>query len=633
MSRTLYFLLSLTLLLPAFAGAQDAPAKARRAYDAAQEAAAHRDWDKFERHILKAIKEHAAYTDAYVTYADWLLRRHQYKAAVAILQDAETHCPFGRKIFQKQIAACLLNAGYIAEARKRIPVNTKDSFWKAIDAQANFLFEARRDRDSAVVKPVGPLWGINTRDPELFPSISADGQTFYFTRRMGGQDEDFFHVKRDTCDGGWQSARNMGAPPNTLQQEGAQFVSADGHYLFFMRCDNRSVSGWDQGGCDLYMAYRADSVWSIPQSFGATINTPGFEGMPCLSSDNRELYFTSNREGGHGGLDIWSSRFEHGLWQAPRNLGPGVNSAGDETAPFLYADNATLFFASTGRPGMGGADLFMAHKTDDTTWGDTRNLGIPINTPFDEVSLSLNAAGDTAYFASDRDSLAGNFDLYQVPLKPNFKPAQVAYLKGYVYDSIGRGRLNYANTYITDAATGKDLYQVQSNRGDGSYTVALTVGNGYHFLTDRIGFQSVIDSLTLSDTLAGRTITRNFTLLPFDYQKPLTDSLVATLYFARNSTNVPDSDRVRLEALLAPYKGLAGVLILVNGYTDNSGTPLLNEQLSYTRAGSVAALIKSEGFVAEAVQSQGWGEANPKAENDTEEHRDLNRRVEIIVRQ
>lgn len=326
---------------------------ARRAYQAAQEAASQRDWEKFERRILKAIKEYPPYTEAYVTYADWLLRRHQYRAAAAILQDAEIHCPFGRKIFQKQIATSLLYSGYISEARKRIPVNTRDSFWKALDEQAVFAVETRRNRDSGVVQPVGPLWGINTGDPEMFPSISADGKTFYFTRRVNGQDEDFFYAKPDTC-GGWQSARNMGSPPNTLQQEGAQSISADGHYLFFMRCDNRSISGWDQGGCDLYMAYRADSVWSIPQSFGATINTPGFEGMPCLSSDNRELYFASDREGGYGGLDIWSSRFEHGLWQAPRNLGPGVNTKGDETAPFLYADNATLFFASTGRPGMGG---------------------------------------------------------------------------------------------------------------------------------------------------------------------------------------------------------------------------------------------------------------------------------------
>ncbi len=632
MSRTLYLFLFLTLFLYVNAAAQEAPARARHAYEAALRAQSTRDWEKWERNILKAIKEYPGYVDAYINYGDRLLARHQYKAAATVLLDGERQCSNGAKVFQKSLAKSLLCSGNIVEAQKRIPALSKDPYWKSLAAQADFMFEARRHADSAVVSPVGQLWGINTKDPELFPSVSADGQTFYFTRRAGGQDEDFYFAKRDTCDG-WQSGRNMGSPPNTLQQESAQFISADGHYLFFMRCDNRSVSGWDQGGCDLYMAYRADSVWSIPQSFGATINMPGYEGMPCLSSDNRELYFVSNRDGGYGGLDIWSSRFEHGLWQLPRNLGPGINTPGNETAPFIYADNATLFFASDGRPGMGGSDLYVSRRADDTSWSEGVNLGMPINTPCDEVSMALNASGDTAYFASDRDSVAGNFDLYQIPVSLKYRPAPVMYLKGYVYDSIGRGRLNYASTYISDSATGRDLYQVQSNRGDGSYTVALAAGRCYHLLTDRIGFQSVLDTLRIADTMAGHTLERNISLLPFDYQKPVTDTLAATIFFEKNSIALSDSGSAALRTLLTPYRGLAGVAVLVNGYTDNSGTPMLNEQLSFTRARLTGDVIKSMGFAPEAVQVQGWGEANPKAENDSDAHRDLNRRVEVIVRQ
>lgn len=632
MSRTLYVFLIPALFFCLKGAAQDAPAKARRAYETALRYESGHNWDKAEQYIQKAIKTSPGYTDAYVTYSNWLLERHQYKAATLVLTEAEHACANGAKIFGKPLAKSLLYSGRLALAEQRIPAVSKDTFWNALYEQSVFMRKALGKQDTGIVTPVGPLWGINTRDPELFPSISADGQTFYFTRRMNGQDEDFFFAKPDTC-GGWQSARNMGVPPNTLQQEAAQFISADGHYLFFMRCDNRTISGWDQGGCDLFMAYRADSIWSVPQSFGATINTPGYEGMPCLSSDNRELYFVSNREGGLGGLDIWSSRFEHGLWQMPRNLGAGVNTAGDETAPFVYADNSTLFFASTGRPGMGGSDLYTSHKTDDTTWSEAVNIGMPINTPFDEASLTLNARGDTAYFASDRDSVAGNFDLYQFPVSGAFRPSAVMYLKGYVYDSIGKGRLNYANIYISDNATGKDLYQVQSNRGDGSYTVALQVGRCYHFLTDRIAFQSVMDTVRMDDTLAGHTLEYNISLLPHDYQKPVTDTLVATLFFAKNVTAISDSARAVMEATLARWKGTAGVTILVNGYTDNSGTPMLNEQLSYTRSKVVADIIRASGFPADIVQSQGWGEANPRAENDTDEHRDMNRRVEIMVRQ
>jgi outer membrane protein OmpA-like peptidoglycan-associated protein len=631
MSHKLCLLLLLSVIAFSSLG-QEVPVRARRAYEAALRADSKHDWDRAERHILKAIREHRGYVDAYITYGNWLMDRHQYAAAAAVLTDAERRCANGTKIFQKALSKSLVFSGNIEEAQKRFPAAIKDSFWRFLSRQAEFMRQSIAQQDTASVTPVAAPWRINTKDPELFPSVSADGQTIYFTRRVNGIDEDFFFAKRDTCDG-WFGAHNMGSPPNTLQQEAAQFISADGHYLFFMRCDNRTLSGWDQGGCDLYMAYRADSTWSVPQSFGATINTPGYEGMPCLSSDNRELYFVSDREGGYGGLDIWSSRFEHGLWQAPRNLGPGVNTPADETAPFVYADNSTLFFASNGRVGMGGSDLFMSKRVDDTSWSEGVNLGMPVNTPFDETSLSLNTAGDTAYFASDRDSVAGNFDLYQYPLRTSFRPSPVMYLKGYVYDSISKDRLNYASVYISDSATGKDIYQVQSNRGDGSYTVALPIGRCYHFLTDRISYQSVMDSLRVPDSMAGRTRTYNISMLPFDYQKPVTDSLAETIFFVKNSIEVSDSDKVRLVSSLSPWKGIVGIAILVNGYTDNSGTPMLNEQLSYTRARLVADLIKGLGFSADIVQSQGWGEANPKADNDTDEHRDINRRVEIVVRQ
>ncbi len=630
MSRRLHTLFFL-LILPCLASARsDVSRRARKAYESAlrQEAKGH--WSRAEHHLQKAIREERSFTDAYVNYGMQLIIRHQYAAAAAILGDGEKLCGNGQKVFARPLAQSLLCSGNIAEALKRMPPNPADTFWRRLSAQASFMQEAVAHADTGIVTPVGPLWGINTADAELFPMLSADGRKLYFTRRMGGVDEDFFYAVPDTC-GGWQSARNMGAAVNTLQQEAALALSSDGHYRFFMRCDNRSLSGWDQGGCDLLMAYAAtDSAWSTALPFGGTINTPGFEGMPSLSSDNRELYFVSNRPGGYGGLDIWSSRFEHGLWQVPRNLGPAINSAGDESAPYICADGTTLYFASNGRGGMGGSDLFISRKTDDTTWTTAENLGMPLKTPFEEASLSLNRAGDTALFASDRDSLAGNFDLYQYPLPPRFRPQPVYYLKGRLYDSLSRAALNYGNIYITDSASGKELYQVQSNRGDGSYDIALPLGRAYFLYTDRIGYSSRGDTLRGGE--AGVTYPLDLALLPSDYVAPTKDSLVCTIFFQKNRTELTDSDRLAIQVRLAPWRDLAVSQVLVNGYTDNSGTPLLNEQLSYQRAKVVADAVLANGFLENAVRSQGWGEAAPIVENDTDEHRDKNRRVEIIIR-
>lgn len=612
--------------------AQEIPGAARRAYLKAERYQAVRNWPKAEREINKAIKEYRSYTQAYQAYGQWLMDRNQFAAASRVLKDGYSLCPKGSTVFAKQLAKSLILSGDENAALGLVPPTTTDSFWVLLRQQARFI-QQQRAKVPVVhpLTPVGPLWGINTPDAELFPSIAADGKHFYFTRRIHGQDEDFFFSIPDTC-GGWQSARNMGSPPNTLEQESAQFISADGHYLFFQRCGNRTLSGWDQGGCDLFMSYTADSVWSIAQSFGGTINTPGFEGMPSLSSDNRELYFVSNRPGGYGGLDIWSSRFDRGLWQMPRNLGPEINTPGDETAPFIYADNATLFFASTGWPGMGGSDLFVSHKTGDSTWSPAENLGIPINSVFDETSLSLNAAGDTAYLASNRDSLASNFDLYQCPLPSRFKPLPVLSLKGYVYDSLTQQRLNYSNIYITDSNTGKELYQVLSNRGDGSYTISLPVGHTYYLYTDRISYQSREDTVWCATDSAGTAIVKNFALLPSDYQAPTHDSLVARVYFAKNKVELSDSTQAAIAQVMEAWKAIPNISIYVNGYTDNSGTPMLNEQLSFTRARLVGNFIMTQGWDENTIHSQGWGEANSLVDNDTEEHRDQNRRVEIVIR-
>lgn len=629
MRLRLYILLLLAVACPCLS-LRAQPARAHKAYNEALRAYSKHNWEKAERSIRSAIKIHPGYTDACTTYAEWLMARQQYRIASAVMTEAERYCPDGKRVFARHLAKSLVHSSAIDAALTRMPSNSKDSLWNALRRQAVFIRDAQIHADTSKIYPVGQIWGINTKDPELFPFLSGDGQTLYFTRRVAGIDEDFYYAKPDSCEV-WQSARPMPYPVNTLQQEAAMTISTDGHYMFYMRCDNRSLSGYDQGGCDLYMAYTADSVWSVAQSFGGTINTTGYEGMPCLSSDNRELYFVSNREGGYGGLDIWSSRFEQGRWQLPRNLGPAVNTPGDETAPFVYADNQTLYFASTGHPGMGGSDLYLSRRKD-TSWGTALHLGMPLNSPYNEVSMSLNRAGDTAYFSTDRDSLSGNYDIYSYRLPPRFQPRQVAYIKGRVYDSLDGTPLNYASIFITDSASGRELYQVQSNRGDGSYMVALTVNGSYFLRTDRINYEDVLDTLRHDLLQPGLSIGHDIAMLPNGYEAPMSDTMLMRVFFARNSITITDSARTALQEALRPLLALPKYRIYINGYTDNTGTPIGNEQLSFTRARAVMTALQGMDIPPDLVDVAGWGEASPLEDNDTEEHRDLNRRVEVIIR-
>jgi len=608
------------------------PTHARQYFDEAMRYKASKRDDKACETMERAIKTAPGFAEAYSTLGEWYFNTHQFTKAADVFAKAAVNIKNGNRDFAYPLAKSLLHAGKIAEAQSILTGNApskREKEWAALQEQALFMMQAIHHPVKDTVFNMGCR--INTPYAEMYPNISADQQHIFYTRRTNGIDEDFYRSDVDSC-GGWFSGKPLPYPINTLSQEAAQSVSADQHYLFFMRCDNRSPNGWDKGGCDLYLAYTADSIWSTPESFGATINTPGFEGTPCLSSDNHELYFVSDRPGGYGGKDIWVSRFEHGLWQAPQNLGQEINTPGNESAPYLFADNQTLYFASDGHVGMGGSDLYYSKRVDDSTWGHPENLGYPINTPFDEISLNLTVDGKKAYFSSDRDSLAGNFDIYEMNWPESLQPRQVTFIKGIVYDSLSKERLSNANIFISDAGSGVELYQYKSNRGDGSFTFTLPLGKKYSLIIDRYLYKSVADTLTCDSQYLVPPMAYNISMLPSDYVKPVNDSLVLVVYFKKNSVELSDSAKNVIAATLQPWLPQNDIHIFINGYTDNSGTPIGNEQLSYQRADLVAASLAALKFPEEMLEIHGWGEVSPVASNDTEEDRDKNRRVEIVIR-
>ncbi len=579
----------------------------------------------------EAIAMYPAFSEAYSQLGQWYYEMHKFDKAADVFIRASAKCPKGNETFAKPLVKSLISAYRPTDALQacmQYAPKYNNSEWEMLKAQAKFVSEALSNPLPDTPKNIGCR--INTPDPEIFPSIAADTQTLYYTRRMNGIDEDFFSSTPDSC-GGWFTGRNMGSPPNTLDQESGQYISVDRHYLFFTRCENRSENGWEKGGCDLFMAYRVavDSPWTVPQTFGATINSPGYEGMPCLSADNRELFFVSDRPGGYGGLDIWVSHFENGYWQVPRNLGPYINTAGNETAPFLHLDNNTLYYASTGMAGMGGSDLYYCRRMNDSVWSRPKNLGYPINTSCDEHSICVSPNGEKCYLSSDRDSVQGNFDIYEMKLPPALRPVPVGIVKGYVYDSLNTDeRLNIASITVKKR-NGTPLFHFMSNRGDGSYMITLPAGTEYYWHVDRVGYKAVDDSFAFTDRV---TVTHNIPMLPSDYIMPISDTLIFTIHFPLNSAKLSDSDKALISRAMSPWAFEKGLVVMVNGYTDNTGNPMLNEQLSYSRANLVAQALTDMGIDPVNIQSKGWGEANPVAPNDNEINWAKNRRVEVIIR-
>jgi outer membrane protein OmpA-like peptidoglycan-associated protein len=582
--------------------------------------------------MKQAINLEPTYTNAYSDLGEWYYKLRKYGEAVSVFRSASGNCYNGQRDFAKPLAKSLLANHQPGEAlavlNTNAPANDKTGEWKHMKDQCTFMTQALGRPQHDTVANMGPR--VNTEYPELYPYITADTQTLYFTRRVKGIDEDFFSTKADSC-GGWFTPVNLGETINTPDHEYAQAFSVDGHYMFFTKCENRSENGWDKGGCDLYMSFRKSSAdeWSVPQNFGATINSPGYEGMACISADNRELYFVSNRDGGYGGRDIWVTKFVEGLWQAPRNLGPEINTKGDETSPYLHLDNQTLYFASTGLVGMGGSDLFCARKLNDTAWGKPKNMGYPINTTADELSMTITEDGKRAYFSSDRGKLEGDYDLFEVTMPKELSPVAVHKIKGYVYDSFSKEKLNYTAIFIDDAKTGDQLYHFNANRGDASYMITLPAEQEYYYRADRPGYMEQKAPLVFT---AEKDMNFNIALLPDGYVEPIADSSIIVIHFPSNAKELTQEDKTLIYLAMEPWLTDQAITLTINGYTDVKGNPLLNEELSFERARLVSAEIVGLGVDPERIEVKGWGEANPIGDNDTEEGQARNRRVEVILR-
>lgn len=584
----------------------------------------------------KCISENPAYADAYIALATLYCDNRQYSEAADVFKQAAQACPKCSRAFAIPLAKTLCRAGEYAKADAVIAAwNKPDSMgpgltkeFNQIRMTAQYGQYAMNAKPTAKPENLGPR--INTKFDEYFPSIFPDDSTLIFTRKLNGVEEDFYIAQRDSC-GGWFIANNMGSPPNSPQPDGALMRSADGHYLFFMRDDNRSDDGWAGGGCDLFFSYVDNYGWSQAVPFGATINTPGYEGMPSLSSDNKVMYFVSDRPGGFGGKDIWMSRFQDGLWQVPENLGPEINTPYDETAPYIAADNTTLYFTSDGHPGLGGDDIFFSRKKNDV-WQKPENMGYPFNTAYDDVSMCISPDGKKAYMASDRDGGFGAMDIYEVPLEEASQPQPYTFVFGVSYDSITKESLTYAQVAFNNPSTNQAAFHFQTNRGDGTYMASIPLHATYNVHVTRAGYASYDTVVTFDTSHIVHPDTLSFPLLPLNYSPPLYDTMVGRFNFVRNEVAITDSQTVQLKAMVGAFLEQSQAEYFVNGYTDDTGTPDINEQLSFARARNIAANLEAIGVSSEKIHIQGWADANPMVPNDSEEHRLLNRRVELTVR-
>nr|WP_321357357.1 OmpA family protein [uncultured Draconibacterium sp.] len=469
---------------------------------------------------------------------------------------------------------------------------------------------------------------INTPNDEYWPTPSLDGKHLVFTRLMkdgGRPQEDFFMAEIDSFN--WDNAVPM-SEVNTSDNEGAQTLSADAKILFFTACNR----GDGLGSCDIYFSQLVEGKWTEPQNAGAPLNTSSWEGQPSLSSDNRYLYFSSNRPGGMGQKDIWRITFNgfsddgKPQWGKPENM-KALNTSGDEISPFIHANNHNFYFASDTHVGMGGLDLFTAEITEYGEVKNLKNMGYPINTYKDDMGLTISSIGDIAYFSSARESDNG-LDIFSFNLDRGLQPRPVTYIKAKVTNKATTAPV-MADIELVNLNSSASEPRVEKADENGQIMLALPVGRDYAFNVSEDGFMFYSQSMRLADenSLTDPFIL-NIELEPIEVGAEMD---LHNIYYETDSFAILTESEPELQKLVSFLKNNSGLKVEIQGHTDSSGTPESNLELSKLRAKSVVDYLVENGITSSRLQSEGYGDTKPVATNETVEGRRLNRRTTIKI--
>lgn len=617
---------------------EDVPEKAQKLYREAQQSAPVPTANANKKTLLlleKAVENAPDFLDAYALMGSIYARKRAYTKALKYFDRAYAidshyllpayytyaHAAAGTGNFSQALG--LINS-YLQNGRL-----SKRSRKKALEWKTHYRFGLKSRQKHLPFNPVNLGDSINSIDAEYFPSLTIDGQKLIFTRNLAGHNEDFFvsHLS----DSQWTKARPLtgisfgkGQHINSGYNEGAENISQDGKLLLFTICDRRDGFG----SCDIYYSVHQASGWGIPQNIGLPVNSHSWDTQPSLSPDQKDLYFVSNRPGGYGGSDIYVSHLlANGRWSKPQNLGQKINTPGDESSPFIHADNKTLYFASDGHLGVGGVDLYYTRKNIDDRWGKPHNLGYPINTIDHDGSIFVTADGETAYFASDRKDSRGKLDIYQFTLYPAARPVMTLYVHGKVFNKKTEEAVS-AVIELTNLKSGKPLTTIATDK-NGIYLITLPVGKDYAFTVSKPGFLFYSNHFFLQkDAVKWEPYKIDIPLQPIETNARI---VLKNIFFDFDKHSLRPKSYNELNKVVRLLQQNPSLSIRINGYTDNRGTEEHNQLLSQQRADAVVNYLKSKGISPERLSAKGLGEKNPVAPNDTEEGRAQNRRTELEV--
>lgn len=586
-------------------------------------------YDEAVQQLNEAVQIDGSFLEAHNQLADLLRLKGDFKAAADHYNKIlEVNPRFNRAIYLNlgdiQVSVANYKAAQVNLQKYLEYENiTADKRRYATKLIKDCVFSLNALTHPVAFKPVNVNKGVNTENDEYLPVVTADENTLIFTRKIDNN-EDFYLSQRKEDQ--WTTAINLSYNINTpAYNEGSQSISPDGQYLFFTGCNRPD----GLGRCDIYVSKKIKNDWGKPGNLGPPINTSGWESQPSISTDGRTLYFVSNRQGGYGGYDIWKSDLKDNGWSVPENLGPNINTPYDEQSPFIHPDDQTLYFSSNGWPGMGNKDLFISRKSSKGLWKKPENLGYPINSNGEENGLTLTAAGNYAFFSSNKLNGAGGYDIYTFELPVNLRPGVVTYVKGIVSNAQTNIPIEAA-IQIVDLDNGIAVYQDFSTLDSGSFLATLSIGKNYGLNISKEGYLFFSENFSLAGHQSTQPFTIRVALQPVEIGNKM---ILKNIFFETNEFSLKATSKSELNKLIDFMQQNPKVSIEISGHTDDVGNEKSNQILSENRAKTVYDYVAQRGINPIRLSFKGYGKNQPVASNTTESGRTQNRRTEFKITQ
>lgn len=543
--------------------------------------------------------------------------------------------------------------------------------------------------DSLTRKPVRVVIenmgaSVNSNFHEYSPLVTADGNMMIFTSNRSTDDykiksgtnfEDIYIVHKNGNT--WGTPEKISSKINIKFHDAAASLSADGNTLLLY---------YEEGSGDIYQSNREGSEWTEPVPLNKNINTPLFwETSACMSADGKRLFFSSNRPGGRGELDIWVSDLDSkGQWGKPVNLGPTINTPGNEDSPFIHPDGVTLYFSSDGHPSMGSSDIYCS-EFKDGKWQKPHNLGYPINSIEYDGFFTMSADKKTGYYSAMRPDGLGSADLYKItflPPLPEEKPVMIAstevqpalieeavieenpvvtetvieekpviaehqkddfvdpiiqihkdlkivtVLKGKVIDESSATPLG-ATISLVNNQTNQVITKINSNPQTGEFELTIPHGGNYGVATELHGYLFNSINFNLPQFAEYQEIDTHIIMVKAEIGSKV---VLKNVFFDIGKADLKIESIAEVENIRELLIANPHLTVQINGHTDNTGNAASNKALSLKRATAVVDYLIQHGISATRLSAKGFGSERPIVSNDDEdEGRAINRRTEIEI--